>query len=131
MRKEIKGHSTPTNGIESLSLIYLPIAVNIGVVRKLIPDCLIIPYYRFRSVISKHRYTKIPEYLMTEFDPRRPTVFFNSPEFLQWMLSLPEHEQRLWNEKIQVLESAYNRLFIAIDDELIKRGEKPSVDDCK
>ena len=68
-----------------------------------------------------------PDWLVNNPD-RSIEATFASAEFNNWLVKQTQEHQKMWNEKIQIILDELDRLFVAVEDEIIKRGGTPDIE---
>jgi len=52
---------------------------------------------------------------------------YKEPSYHQWLAILTDEQKKDYGEKMGIIDKALGKLELAIDDELIKRGNLPDV----
>ena len=83
--------------------------------------------WRDERIWQKHYGEPRPDWLVK--NPNRSIeATFASADFNNWLVKQTPENQKMWNEKIQIILGELNRLFNAVEDEIIKRGGTPQID---
>jgi len=52
----------------------------------------------------------------------------NSKIFREWLSKRTPEQQLIWLQKIEIVNSGLDKLLLALDNEIIKRGGEPHID---